>query len=68
MAESCAILQRRLIIYGTKTKSSYRTLPLVGPFEELLLRIKAEQARWTCSDGAADRDRFAFSPPTERKL
>ena len=47
----------------TKTKSSYRTLPLVGPFEELLLRIKAEQARWTCSDGAADRDRFAFSPP-----
>ena len=28
----------------TKTKSSYRTLPLVGPFEELLLRIKAEQA------------------------
>ena len=28
----------------TKTKSSYRTLPLVGPFEELLLRLKAEQA------------------------
>jgi integrase len=27
----------------TKTKSSYRTLPLVVPFEELLLRIKAEQ-------------------------
>ena len=27
----------------TKTKSSYRTLPLVKPFEELLLRIKAEQ-------------------------
>ena len=27
----------------TKTKSSYRTLPLVAPFEELLLRIKAEQ-------------------------
>ena len=27
----------------TKTKSSYRTLPLVGPVEELLLRLKAEQ-------------------------
>ena len=27
----------------TKTKSSYRTLPLVGPIEEALLRIKAEQ-------------------------
>lgn len=27
----------------TKTKSSYRTLPLVKPFEELLLRMKAEQ-------------------------
>jgi integrase len=27
----------------TKTKSSCRTLPLVAPFEELLLRIKAEQ-------------------------
>lgn len=29
----------------TKTKSSYRTLPLVKPFEELLLRLKAEQSR-----------------------
>ena len=28
----------------TKTKSSYRTLPLVEPFEELLLRLKEEQA------------------------
>lgn len=28
----------------TKTKSSYRTLPLVAPFEELLHRLKAEQA------------------------
>jgi integrase len=27
----------------TKTKASYRTLPLVAPFEELLNRIKAEQ-------------------------
>lgn len=27
----------------TKTKSSYRTLPLVAPFEELLNRLKAEQ-------------------------
>ncbi|MFA6948938.1 MAG: tyrosine-type recombinase/integrase, partial [Eubacteriales bacterium] len=27
----------------TKTKSSYRTLPLVAPFEELLHRMKAEQ-------------------------
>lgn len=27
----------------TKTKSSYRTLPLVKPFEELLLRMIAEQ-------------------------
>jgi integrase len=27
----------------TKTKSSYRTLPLVEPFEQLLLRLKAEQ-------------------------
>lgn len=29
----------------TKTKSSYRTLPLVEPFEELLLRLKEEQAQ-----------------------
>ena len=28
----------------TKTKSSHRTLPLVKPFEELLLRMKEEQA------------------------
>ncbi len=28
---------------STKTKSSYRTLPLVAPFEELLHRHKAEQ-------------------------
>ncbi len=28
----------------TKTKSSYRTLPLVKPFEDALLRKKAEQA------------------------
>ena len=27
----------------TKTKSSYRTLPLVPPFEELLYRLKAQQ-------------------------
>ena len=27
----------------TKTKSSYRTLPLVQPFEELLYRLRAEQ-------------------------
>ena len=27
----------------TKTKSGYRTLPLVKPFEELLLRMRAEQ-------------------------
>lgn len=27
----------------TKTKSSYRTLPLVAPFEKLLQRIKSEQ-------------------------
>jgi integrase len=29
----------------TKTKSSYRTLPLVAPFEALLLKMKAEQER-----------------------
>ena len=29
----------------TKTKSSYRTLPLVPAFEEILLKMKAEQAR-----------------------
>ena len=29
----------------TKTKSSYRTLPLVPTFEELLLKMKSEQAR-----------------------
>lgn len=29
----------------TKTKSSYRTLPLVAPFEELLIRLKAEQTQ-----------------------
>lgn len=27
----------------TKTKSSYRTLPLVAPFESLLIRLRAEQ-------------------------
>lgn len=27
----------------TKTKSSFRTLPLVPPFEELLIRLKSEQ-------------------------
>ncbi len=36
----------------TKTKSSYRTLPLVEPFERLLYRLKAEQAenRKLCSN------------------
>lgn len=29
----------------TKTKSSYRTLPLVAPFEALLHKLKAEQER-----------------------
>ena len=29
----------------TKTKSSYRTLPLVEPFEELLLRLKEQQTQ-----------------------
>lgn len=29
----------------TKTKSSYRTLPLVAPFEELLHRLQADQIR-----------------------
>ena len=29
----------------TKTKSSYRTLPLVPPFERLLIQLKADQAR-----------------------
>ncbi len=29
----------------TKTKSSFRTLPLVAPFEELLHKLKAEQER-----------------------
>jgi integrase len=28
---------------GTKTKSSYRTLPLIAPFEEFLLRLRKEQ-------------------------
>lgn len=28
---------------STKTKSSFRTLPLVAPFEQILLRMKAEQ-------------------------
>ena len=28
----------------TKTKSSYRTLPLVKPFEDLLYRLKSQQA------------------------
>lgn len=30
---------------STKTKSSFRTLPLVAPFEQILLRMKAEQAQ-----------------------
>lgn len=30
---------------STKTKSSFRTLPLAEPFEQLLLRMKAEQER-----------------------
>lgn len=29
----------------TKTKSSHRTLPLIEPFEELLIRLKKEQMR-----------------------
>ncbi len=29
----------------TKTKSSYRSLPLVAPFEKLLRKLKAEQER-----------------------
>lgn len=28
---------------GTKTKSSYRTLPMIEPFKELLVRLKQEQ-------------------------
>ena len=30
----------------TKTKSSYRTLPLIPQFEKLLLRMKAQQAEY----------------------
>lgn len=30
---------------STKTKSSFRTLPLVAPFEQILLRMKAEQEK-----------------------
>jgi integrase len=40
------VLDGELIIAekdGTKTKSSYRTLPLIAPFEELLLKLKKEQ-------------------------
>lgn len=32
-----------VMIHTTKTKSSYRSLPLVKPFEEILLRMKQEQ-------------------------
>ena len=32
-----------VIADSTKTKSSFRTLPLVAPFEQILLRMKAEQ-------------------------
>lgn len=32
-----------IIADSTKTKSSFRTLPLVEPFEKLLLKMKAEQ-------------------------
>ena len=34
-----------IIADSTKTKSSFRTLPLVEPFEQLLLKMKAEQER-----------------------
>jgi len=34
---------QRIHTDSTKTKSSYRTLPLVEPFEKILLRMKAEQ-------------------------
>jgi integrase len=43
------VLDGELIIAekdGTKTKSSYRTLPLVAPFEELLRRLKKEQEQY----------------------
>lgn len=32
-----------VIADSTKTKSSFRTLPLVAPFEQILLRMKSEQ-------------------------
>lgn len=38
---------------STKTESSYRTLPLVLPFENLLLELRKEQARNRKSCGAA---------------
>ena len=36
----------------TKTKSSFRTLPLVDPFEEMLLKMKMEQEenKWLCGN------------------
>ena len=34
-----------VITDSTKTKSSFRTLPLVEPFEQLLLKMKADQER-----------------------
>ena len=34
---------RLILADSTKTKSSFRTLPLVEPFEQLLLKMKAEQ-------------------------
>ncbi len=43
----------------TKSKSSYRSLPLVKPFEELLLRMKEEQEqnRKLCGSSYCQKDR-----------
>ena len=42
----------------TKTKSSYRTLPLIPPFEELLYRLKAQQEynRKLCGSAYCKKD------------
>lgn len=42
----------------TKTKSSYRTLPLVAPFEQLLHKLKAEQEqnRMLCGKAYCKKD------------
>ena len=47
---------------STKTKSSFRTLPLVAPFEQILLRMKAERRKTeSCAVAATVKNIWTIS-------